>query len=111
MGMLPILTNAKGPLPLSAAFEAPSDGSSYITLSGSAWSQSANQMLGVIVSIDGTQVGEAFIFSNGVSEHRALVPITVPVKLTIGGHKLSLTAANAVTTTDFNDVFNVSLFT
>jgi hypothetical protein len=111
MGMLPILNNAKGPLPLTAAFNAPSDGPSYLTLSGSAWSQSANQMLGVILSIDGTQVGEAFIFSNGVSEHRALVPIAIPVKLTIGPHKLALTAANTVTTTDYNDVFNISLFT
>jgi hypothetical protein len=110
MAILQILNQAKGPLPLKATFNAPSDGPTYFTLAGSVWSSTANQMIGVSLEIDGKTIGSAEIYSNGVSEHRAMVPVQITTTLTIGAHTLTLVPLNAATISDFNDVYNVSLF-
>jgi hypothetical protein len=108
MPLLPILTQA-GPLPIATSFNAPMDGPAWFTLTGSVWTQTANQMIGVILELDGQPIGSAQIFSNGASTHRAVIPVQIPVNLTFGTHKITLVALNTHTTTDFNDSFNVSL--
>jgi hypothetical protein len=109
MPILPIISLKAGPLPLSAQFSAPSDGPVTLIVSGSVWSTSANQLIGVTVQIDGKTLGSAMIFSNGAITHRAAVPFYIPVTLSFGTHTITLVPLNSNTTSDLNDYFNVVL--
>lgn len=109
MPVMSILNQAKGGLPVSTSFEAPMDGPACLVLSGSVWSGTANQMIGVALELDGVSIGSASIFSNANSTHRAVVPSYIPIKLTFGTHKLTLVASTATTTSDFNDFYDVIL--
>lgn len=100
-----VILSAVGPLPVKGTFDAPGDMPMYIEVSGSVWSITANQMLGINIELDGTKIGTAQIFSNGPSTHRAVVPAWVPVKLGQGQHTIALTLANSATTSDLNDSF------
>ena len=98
------LLNQAGPLPITASFNAPGDSPMYIEVQGSVWTTTANQMIGIDIALDGTVVGTAKIFSNGASTHRTVVPVYIPVKLTQGQHKLTLSnQSGSTTTSDFND--------
>jgi hypothetical protein len=108
MPILLIINQAKGPLPISANFNAPSDAPACLVLSGSAWSQSANQTIGVTLELDGKPIGTAVICSNGASTHRALVPAYISVTLAFGQHTVTLLPSTGATT-DLNDLFNVVL--
>jgi hypothetical protein len=81
-----------------------------LTLAGSVWATSANQMIGVSLVIDGepAQVSAA-IFSNGQSTHRAVVPATVEKTFDIGSHTFTLVPMNAETTSDSNDFFSLTV--
>jgi hypothetical protein len=105
---LQVLISQKGPLPISVVFTAPGDSPYYLEVNGSVWTQTANNMIGIQVELDGQVLGTAQIFSNGASTHRAVVPGYFPVKLSYGQqHTLTLSAAPGTTTTsDFNDFFN-----
>ena len=107
MAFMSILNQHVGPLPITTTFTAPSDGPACFVLSGSVWSQTANQMIGVTLEVDGAAVGAAAIFSNGVSTHRAVVPSYIPVTLKIGAHKITLVASNTATISDGNDKFDL----
>lgn len=101
---LQVLLNQAGPLPITATFNAPGDSPMYIEVNGSVWTQTANQMTGIDVALDGNPVGTAQIFSNAASTHRSVVPVYIPVKLTQGQHTLTLTPKKGSTTvSDFND--------
>ncbi len=104
-----IANQQKGPLPLTLSFSSPTDGPSCLIVSGSVWTQTANQIIGIEVSLDGKPIGSASIFSNLASTHRAVVPTYIPLKLTFGPHKVVLSAATSVTVSDFNDFFDVVL--
>lgn len=108
MAVQVLIANQKGPLPIKASFMAPGDMPMYLEITGSVWTQTANQMIGIQITLDGTVVGTANIFSNGASTHRAVVPLYVPVKLTQGSHTLQLNAA-ANTVSDLNDLFTAVL--
>ena len=110
MPVMSILNQAKGGLPISASFDAPSDGPATLMVTGSVWSGTANQMIGVSLELDGKVIGSSVIFSNMASTHRATVPSLIPVKLAFGPHKITLVALNAATTSDFNDFYDVALF-
>lgn len=109
MPILPILSLAPGPLPLTATFNSPTDGPAVLVVSGSAWCATANQLIGVTLQLDGKPLGSSLIFSNLASTHRATVPVYIPVTLSIGAHKIALVPLNSSTTTDQNDYFNVIL--
>jgi len=109
MPVMSILNQAKGGLPISASFSAPTDGPACLVLSGSVWTGTANQMIGVGLELDGVLLGSASIFSNLATTHRAVVPSYIPVNLTFGTHKLTLVPTTATTTSDFNDLFDVVL--
>jgi hypothetical protein len=109
MAILSLLNQASGPLPLYAKFDAPSDAQSCVVLSGSVWSQTANQMIGIAVELDGVPIGSASIFSNASGTHRTVVTAHIPVKLTFGAHAISILPTNTATTSDQNDVFNLVL--
>jgi hypothetical protein len=100
-----IVNNQKGPLPISATFQALGDIPMYLEVNGSVWTQQPNVMTGIEVDLDGKKVGTAYIFSNGTATHRAVVPVYIPVKLKQGQHTLTLKVANAQTVSDFNDYY------
>jgi len=99
-----VIVAQAGPLPISASFTAPGDEPMYLEVNGSVWSQSTNELLGIVVALDGNVIGDAQIFSNGNTTHRAVVPAYIQVQLSEGQHTLTLSAANN-TVSDFNDRF------
>jgi hypothetical protein len=109
MPVMSIMNQVKGGFPVTATFKAPSDGPACFVLSGSVWTGTANQMIGVGLELDGELIGSASIFSNANTTHRAVVPSYIPVNLSIGEHKITLVAHTSVTTSDFNDLYDVSL--
>jgi len=110
MAVQVLIGDQKGPLPIKAQFMAPGDMPMYLEVTGSVWTQTANQMIGIQVSVDGNVVGTANIFSNAASTHRNVVPRYFPIKLNQGSHTIQLDlAANTKTTSDFNDFFTAVL--
>jgi hypothetical protein len=109
MPAISIMNQAKGPLPFSKKFSSPLDGPVCLVLSGSVWSQKADQLIGFTVELDGVPVGSAAIFSNLQSTHRAVVPSYIPITITFGDHILALLPTNAETTSDYNDFFDIAL--
>jgi len=109
MPTMSLLNQAKGPLPITVNFSAPSDGASFFGITGSVWSQTANVMIGVGVELDGKPIGSASIFSNGASTHRNVVPSYIPANLAFGKHTLTLVPLTGSTISDVNDLFDVIL--
>ncbi len=97
-----------GPLPISHTFSAPGDEPMYLEVNGSAWSQTEDTLLGVVIDLDGSPIGEMQLFSNGSATHRAMVPAYVEVQLDQGQHTLTLSAASG-TVSDFNDSYTAVL--
>lgn len=82
----------------------------YIEVSGSVWSQTEDQPIGIGVQLDGQAIGTAQIFSNGTSTHRAVVPTYIQIELQQGQHTLELIQLTGTTTvSDQNDVFTAVL--
>jgi hypothetical protein len=78
-------------------------------VAGSVWSQQADTLIGITVSLDGKPIGSAMICSNTAVVHRAVVPTFIPIQLPFGAHTLTLTAASAATIADVNDFFDAVL--
>src|SRR5215213_6236414 len=88
----------KGPLPINATFQAVTNGPTYLEVNGSVWTQTANNMIGISIEIDGQAVGTAQIFSNANATHRAVVPAYIPLSLAQGSHTIALkTMPNSTT--------------
>jgi len=109
MAIQVIFNQKAGPLPLTATFNAPSDAPMYLEVTGSVWTQTANQMIGIGIKLDNQAVGQAQIFSNTASTHRTVVPTYIPIQLKQGQHTLVLGPATAPTTADLNDLFTAVL--
>jgi len=99
-----VIINQAGALPITTTFNGVGDMPMYLEVNGSVWSQTANVMIGIDIAIDGQAVGTAYIFSNGASTHRAVVPAYIPIKLSQGPHKLTLSASKN-TVSDINDYY------
>jgi len=104
-----LLVQQVGPLPIQTSFQAPGDGPMYLLVNGSVWSQTANVMIGISISIDDQVVGHARIFSNGTATHRTVVPTYIPIKLKQGQHTLKLAADNSQTVSDYNDLYTAAI--
>lgn len=109
MAVQVIMNQQKGPLPVKATFNSPSSGPMYLYVTGSVWTTTANQMIGIGVKVDDAAVGSAQVFSNTASTHRAVVPAYILVKLAQGQHTITLGPATATTTADLNDFYTVVL--
>ena len=110
MAVQVLIGNQKGALPIQTTFMAPGDMPMYLEVTGSVWTQTANQMIGIQITLDGNVVGTANIFSNAASTHRAVVPVYIPVKLAQGSHNIQLAVAPGTTTvSDLNDRFTAVL--
>lgn len=102
-----VIVQQKGPLPITVNFNPPGDAPIYLEVSGSVWTATANNMIGIQVQLDGQTLGVCQLFSNGANTHRAVVPGYFPIQLAYGKqHTLVLSVAPGTTTTsDFNDFF------
>src|ERR1700745_2678455 len=101
-----VILSQKGPLPITVSFNAPSDLPVVLEINGSVWTQTANSMIGIQIQLDGANLGQANIFSNTASTHRAVVPAYFKTQLKYGvQHKLVLSAAAPNTVSDLNDFF------
>ena len=77
---------------------------------GSVWTQTANQIIGIQVTLDSKVIGTAEIYSNQAVAHRTVVTSYLPVQLQVQTtHTLTLTVLNSHTVSDFNDFFEVVL--
>lgn len=101
--------NQIGPLPISASFNALSDGPALIMVSGSVWANTNNVPIGIRLSIDGAPVRDAWIFANPGQTHMAVVPLTVPYEFSFGSHKITLSPMNGNTVGDQNDFYQVTI--
>lgn len=104
-----IILQQQGALPITVNFNALSDAPVTLEVNGSVWTQTANQMIGIQVAIDGQAIGKAQVFSNAASTHRPVVPLYVPQQLKFGPHSLTLTALPGGTVSDQNDFYAVVL--
>lgn len=109
MAVQVIMNQQKGPLPLKATFSSPSSAPMYLQVIGSVWTTTANQMIGIGVTLDGQAIGSAQLFSNTASTHRTVVPTYIQVKLGEGDHTVTLGPATGPTTSDVNDFYTVIL--
>lgn len=110
MAVQVIINQQKGPLPVNATFNAPSDAPITLEVTGSVWTQTANSMIGIAIELDGQAIGTAQIFSNTQATHRAVVPAYLQIQLTQGQHTLTLTPLGGSTTvSDVNDLFTAVL--
>jgi len=109
MAVQVIMNQQKGPLPVKASFNSPSSAPMYLEVTGSVWTTTANQLIGIGVNLDGAAIGSAQVFSNTASTHRPVVPTYILVKLDQGQHTVTLGPSTATTTSDLNDFFTVVL--
>src|SRR6185295_18332504 len=92
-------------LPISVSFNSPGTLQVVLEINGSVFTSSNNTMTGIMVQLDGQNLGQANIFSNGANTHRAVVPAYFNTQLQYGvPHKLVLSAPTG-TIADFNDFF------
>ncbi len=111
------LINQTGPLPISAQFTTGSNGPATLIVAGSVWTKTQDRLIGVQVLLDGQPIGNAQIWSNAPSTHRAVVPMHFVIDLNKEwpspeqqpSYKLTLQAMNSDTTSDQNDFFQVVL--
>ena len=99
--------SANGPFPVKGTFNAESDDARVIFVSGSVWSNTAGQWVGVQILLDGTFIGDAVIFCNEATSHRAFIPVMIPATVAFGSHTITLQASGSSTVADINDFFNV----
>jgi hypothetical protein len=103
------IINQPGPLPLKAQFTAPVVGPALLVVTSSLWATAPNVPLQLFVSLDGTQIATAQMFSNAQSTHRVMPTLFVGFNLGYGDHTLTLTLGGANVVSDLNDFFNASI--
>src|ERR1043165_9818571 len=79
-----VILSQKGPLPITVSFNSPGDLTAILEINGSVWTQTANSMIGIQVQLDGVNLGQANIYSNTASTHRAVVPAYFKAALKYG---------------------------
>ena len=100
-----VIVDQPGPLPITATFNSVGDEPVYLEVNGSVWSNFPNNMIGILVEVDGAVVGKALIFSNTPETHRAVVPSYAQLQLGFGQHTIVLSPVTPITTSDSNDVY------
>ena len=100
-----VVVNQQGPLPIKTTFNSVGDEPAYLEVNGSVWTELSNIMTGIVIWIDGDAVGQAQIFSNTPSTHRAVVPAYIQVQLGFGQHTIALTPLQGGTVSDSNDFY------
>ena len=106
---LQTIISSAGPLPLNEIFTPIADGPVVFIVTGTAWSTTAPNKIGIEVYLNGVAIGSATMFANQNSVHMTLptlflnatIPSNQPQKISV--------AALGNTVTDYNDIFVVQL--
>jgi hypothetical protein len=104
----PVIDAQNGPLPLQSSFNADSDLTMILFVSGSAWTTNPGTWAGCEVLLDGTTLGTVAVYCNEAESHRALISTLFPINVGFGEHTISLSPLGG-TSTDVNDYFNAIL--
>ena len=95
-----------GPLPVTHQFSLSEERAAILLISGSAFSSSPGQEIGVLVSINGFSFSSK-VFTNVASSHVALMPGLSAHILPAGTNTVVVQALNASTQLDGNDLVRV----
>jgi hypothetical protein len=112
MAQLITVIEQTGPLPAKAIIKIESDAPTIVTLAGSVWAPNPDQMIGIVLSIDGAQAQSARIFANSSGMHLAVVPVTFSYTFPWTEnqeHVFELDYLSEGTTSDGNDFFIVTV--
>jgi hypothetical protein len=109
MGIIPILNQHQGALPVKATFKSPTNEGAYIQVSGSVSSAVSGVICGIQVLIDGVAVGAAKIYSSNGEVHRAVVPVFVKAPDDFDPHELTLAPLNDQSYGDHHDFYTAVL--
>lgn len=106
-----VLLDLAGPLPVSATFESPVDGDVTFVLAGTARTESAANLTGINLYLDGAGIGNtAMCWANQNNNHMAMRPTFIPYTISSGTHTVEIQPAyGAATVTDVNDYFQVTI--
>jgi len=108
-----IVINQVGPLPITSGSFTTSGGTLLVYYSGSGYADffgSLNGMIGMTVAIDGGFIDNTAIYANNAGMHLAFVAKQwVLTGIPAGTHTISLTAMNAKTLSDSQDIYYVSV--
>jgi hypothetical protein len=109
MADLQTIISQAGPLPIKVAANIETDLPAVVLVSGSVFSVDEGFLIGLSLSIDGSQAATAQIFANPGQTHLAVVPVTFSYNFTIDEHVFELDKLTGETMSDQNDFFQVSL--
>jgi hypothetical protein len=109
MGIIPILNQHQGALPITVSFKSPTNEGAYIQVSGSVSSVQSDVICGIQILIDGAVVGAAKIYSNNHTVHRAVVPVFVKAPDDFDPHDLTLAPLNDQSYGDHHDFYTAVL--
>jgi hypothetical protein len=98
-----------GPLPIKNAVDIMSDEPAIVTLAGSVWTPTPDQMIGISLAIDGSQAATAQIFANPAATHMSVVPVIFSYTFTIGQHVFEIDYLTGNETSDSNDFYVVTV--
>ena len=96
--------------PMSVKFTPHDTSPALLYVTASAFSTTANQLIGITVSLDDKPLGNLMMFANEASSHKALVAMLFLVQFDdLNPHTLTFSAATKYTTADRNDAVGASL--
>ena len=95
------------PYPFSASFTT-RGGTLLVQFAGSAWTNTAQQMVSVSLLMDNKrEIATASVFANNAGMHMALVPVAVVLEgVNAGEHTFTVSSRNQL---DRNDLFNITV--
>jgi hypothetical protein len=100
---------ANGPLPVEGKYTS-KGGKLIISVAGSGWSSTTDQLIGMKVFVNGNEQGTAQVWTNEADSHKAFVSVFPVVKTVSGGPvTVKLDELNAQTNTDHNDFYRVTV--
>lgn len=105
-----VIYDSHGPLPVTAQFDSPTDGDVVFVLTGTTRTDSAPDMTGINLVLDGVGIGSAAMcWANQNNNHMAMRPTFIPYSgLSIATHQIEITVYGN-TITDTNDYFQVTM--
>lgn len=106
----PFVWNIEGPIPQYTTFKSPLSGEGLLYFAGSAWMQTANNVLGIPVVLDGNPVATSNYYINPANSHMAFPPQIVPIQLKLGSHQIGFSTNRPEIMSDANDNYQLVVF-
>jgi Fibronectin type III domain len=104
-----VFNQSAGALPLTGTPVTTTGGQLVVFASGSGWKSGFNgQKVGMSIKMDGASIGTSQVLVTEAASHRAFVSNALVTQPAAGSHTFAL-AGLALTSTDFNDVFSLTV--